>query len=86
MTLVDHYIALLLTICIESGLLEVSGRISLDHGGLMDLVQALIAVIEDGNSTLNRKATLLLGEVLQMANRILPLQFAAQLQVRPALR
>lgn len=52
----------------------------------MDLVQALIAVIEDGNSTLNRKATLLLGEVLQMANRILPLQFAAQLQVRPALR
>ncbi|OWZ28826.1 sterility protein Ste20 [Cryptococcus neoformans c8] len=68
LTLVDHYIALLLTICIESGLLE-----------------ALIAVIEEGNSTLNRKATLLLGEVLQMANRILPLQFAAQLQSLPRL-
>nr|KIR45878.1 sterility protein Ste20 [Cryptococcus bacillisporus CA1280] len=68
LTLVDHYIALLLTICIESGLLE-----------------ALIAVIEEGNSTLNRKATLLLGEVLQMANRVLPLQFAAQLQSLPRL-
>lgn len=38
LTLVDHYIALLLTICIESGLLEVSGWISLDCGGLMDLL------------------------------------------------
>ncbi|ODO05811.1 hypothetical protein I350_04872 [Cryptococcus amylolentus CBS 6273] len=65
LTLVDHFVAMLLTICIESGLLE-----------------ALIAVIEEGNSTLNRKATLLLGEVLQMANRVLPMQFAAQLQAR----
>ncbi|WVQ77136.1 hypothetical protein IAR50_006819 [Cryptococcus sp. DSM 104548] len=68
LTLVDHFVAMLLTICIESGLLE-----------------ALIAVIEEGNSTLNRKATLLLGEVLQMANRVLPMQFAAQLQSLPQL-
>ncbi|WVO18166.1 hypothetical protein L204_105869 [Cryptococcus depauperatus] len=68
LTLVDHYVALLLTICIESGLLE-----------------ALIAVIEEDNTSLNRKATLLLGEVLQMANRMLPLQFAAQLQSLPRL-
>ncbi|WVQ86186.1 hypothetical protein IAT38_008354 [Cryptococcus sp. DSM 104549] len=68
LTLVDHYVALVLSICIEAGLLE-----------------ALIAVIEDGNTTLNRKATLLLGEVLQMANRTLPLEFAAQLQSLPRL-
>ena len=44
-------------------------------------VQSLIALIEEDLGTLNRKATLLLGEVLQMGNRILPLQFAAKLQV-----
>lgn len=44
-------------------------------------IEALVAMIEDAMTTLTRKATLLLGEVLQMTNRILPLQFAAQLQV-----
>ncbi|WRT70894.1 uncharacterized protein IL334_007893 [Kwoniella shivajii] len=68
LTLVDHYVALLLSIFLEAGLLE-----------------ALVAVIEEDNSTLNRKATLLLGEVLQMANRVLPLKFAAQLQSLPQL-
>jgi hypothetical protein len=32
-------------------------------------------------STLARKATLLLGEVLQAANRLLPLHHAARIQV-----
>lgn len=32
-------------------------------------------------STLARKATLLLGEVLQAANRLLPLSHAARIQV-----
>jgi rapamycin-insensitive companion of mTOR len=35
------------------------------------------------NTSLSRKATLLLGEVLRLANRILPLQYAAQLQSLP---
>ncbi|WVQ95387.1 hypothetical protein IAU59_002484 [Kwoniella sp. CBS 9459] len=68
LTLVDHFVALLLSIFIEAG-----------------LVEALIAVIEEDDGTLNRKATLLLGEILQMANRVLPLKFAAQLQSLPRL-
>ncbi|WWC92493.1 uncharacterized protein L201_007452 [Kwoniella dendrophila CBS 6074] len=68
MTIVDHFLALLLCIYLEAGLLE-----------------ALVAVIEEDNGTLNRKATLLLGEILQMANRTLPLKFAAQLQSLPQL-
>ncbi|WVF67846.1 hypothetical protein IAT40_002607 [Kwoniella sp. CBS 6097] len=68
LTLVDHFVALLLSIFLEAG-----------------LVEALIAVIEEDDGTLNRKATLLLGEVLQMANRVLPLKFAAQLQSLPRL-
>ncbi|CAD6567983.1 MAG: hypothetical protein TREMPRED_004194 [Tremellales sp. Tagirdzhanova-0007] len=44
------------------------------------LLESLVSLIEDPNSELNRKATLLLGEILQMANRVLPLQYAAQLQ------
>lgn len=32
-------------------------------------------------SNLSRKATLLMAEVLQMANRVLPLSIAAQIQV-----
>lgn len=35
-------------------------------------------------SNLSRKATLLMAEVLQMANRVLPLSVAADLQVRRA--
>ncbi|KAK6906421.1 hypothetical protein I203_100406 [Kwoniella mangroviensis CBS 8507] len=68
LTLVDHFVALLLTVFLEAGLLE-----------------ALLAVIEEDSGLLNRKATLLLGEILQMANRVLPLRFAAQLQSLPQL-
>lgn len=64
LNVVDHFVALLLAILIESG-----------------LIGALVAIIEDPKeATLSRKATLLLGEVLQLSNRILPLQYAAQLQ------
>ncbi|WVR08773.1 hypothetical protein IAU60_005831 [Kwoniella sp. DSM 27419] len=68
LTLVDHFVALLLSIFLESG-----------------LVEALVSVIEEENGPVNRKATLLLGEVLQMANKVLPLKFAAQLQSLPRL-
>ena len=64
LTLVDQFIAFLLAVYIEGGLLE-----------------GLVTIIEDAKGSLGRKATLLLGEVLQMSNRILPLQYAAQLQV-----
>lgn len=46
------------------------------------IYQALTTLIEE-NTPLSRKATLLLGEVLRLANRILPLQYAAQLQSLP---
>jgi len=63
LNLVDQYIALLLAIYLEAGLLE-----------------ALVTLIEDVNGTLGRKATLLIGEVLQLANRLLPLEYAARIQ------
>lgn len=44
-------------------------------------MQALVSLIGENVSALNRKATLLLGEILQKASRILPLQYAAQVQV-----
>lgn len=43
--------------------------------------QALVDLIDENISALNRKATLLLGEILRKANTILPLQYAAQIQV-----
>lgn len=44
--------------------------------------KALTTLIEE-NSPISRKATLLLGEVLRLSNRILPLGYAAQLQSLP---
>ncbi len=42
------------------------------------------ATVEEGpsGSNLARKATLLLAEILQLANRVLPLSVAAKIQVR----
>jgi rapamycin-insensitive companion of mTOR len=48
-------------------------------------MQSLVVLIEEKSGTVNRKAILLLGELLQMANRILPMQYAAQLQVSSRL-
>jgi large subunit ribosomal protein L17e len=36
-------------------------------------------------TNLSRKATLLMAEILSMANRVLPLSLAAQIQVSPLL-
>ena len=49
------------------------------------LLEALVATIEVESGPLGRRATLLLGETLQMANRTLPLQYASQLQALPRL-
>jgi hypothetical protein len=44
------------------------------------LEQALIALVEENQSLLMRKATLLISEILQMSNRLLPAQYAARIQ------
>lgn len=68
-SLVDHYVAVMLAVLLHSG-----------------LVPALLHAEEDAlNLTLKRKTTLLLGEVLKMANELLPPSWSAELQVLPDL-
>lgn len=66
---VDHYTALLLAVLISS-----------------DLLQALLQVTRDtDNSTLKRKTTLLIGEVLKLASNLLPSTWSSDLQLLPDL-
>lgn len=68
-SLVDHYVAVMLAVLLHSG-----------------LVPALLHAEEESlNMTLKRKTTLLLGEVLKMANELLPPAWSAELQVLPDL-
>jgi len=48
------------------------------------LLQALTAMLEESTTgtNLSRKATLLVAEILQLANRVLPLNVAAKIQVK----
>ncbi|KAG6916446.1 hypothetical protein DXG01_006774 [Tephrocybe rancida] len=66
--LTDQYLALLVLVLTHAGLCE-----------------ALSGMLEESitGSNLTRKATLLLAEVLQMANRVLPLSMAAKIQAIP---
>ncbi|KAG6854116.1 hypothetical protein C0991_010280 [Blastosporella zonata] len=66
--LTDQYLALLVLVLTHTGLCE-----------------ALSCMLEESvtGSNLTRKATLLLAEVLQMANRVLPLSVAARIQTIP---
>ncbi|KAH8114744.1 Rapamycin-insensitive companion of mTOR, N-term-domain-containing protein [Phellopilus nigrolimitatus] len=68
--LTDQYISLLMAVLTKAGLLD-----------------ALIAMLEESTlgSSLSRKATLLIGEVLQIANKVLPLGLAAKLQTIPRI-
>ncbi|KAF2500276.1 hypothetical protein BU16DRAFT_556752 [Lophium mytilinum] len=67
--LIDHYIAVVLAVLLHSGLLP-----------------ALLHAEEDALTlALKRKTTLLLGEVLKMANELLPPLWSAELQVLPQL-
>ncbi|CAE6437545.1 unnamed protein product [Rhizoctonia solani] len=70
LNLTHQFISLLLVIFVESGLIE-----------------ALVDILEErGTSTeLPRKATLLLGEIMQLANRVLPSHIAARIQALPRL-
>lgn len=66
--LTDQYIALLLLIFTKAGLLE-----------------ALTSMFQETTtgSNLSRKGTLLMAEVLQLANKVLPLSLAAKIQLVP---
>ncbi|GAP89317.2 putative cytosolic regulator Pianissimo [Rosellinia necatrix] len=66
---VEHYIALLLAIFIRAGLMP----------NLLEVAQHA----ED--PTLKRKATLLIGETLKLASRILPPSWSSELQLLPEL-
>lgn len=69
MNLVDHYTAVVLAVFLNAG-----------------LVPALLSSEEDALTlSLRRKTTLLLGEVLKMANELLPDSWSAELQVLPGL-
>ncbi|KAG1808998.1 Rapamycin-insensitive companion of mTOR, N-term-domain-containing protein [Suillus variegatus] len=66
--LTDQYIALLVLVFADAGLID-----------------ALTAMLEEctTGSNLSRKATLLMAEVMHMANRVLPLGVAAKIQAVP---
>ncbi|KAH7140733.1 Rapamycin-insensitive companion of mTOR, N-term-domain-containing protein [Dactylonectria macrodidyma] len=66
---VEHYTALLLAVFIKSNLLPI----------LLKIVQ------EDENPSLKRKTTLLIGEVLKLASRLLPPAWSAELHLLPDL-
>ncbi|KAI0917225.1 hypothetical protein AcW1_007525 [Taiwanofungus camphoratus] len=68
--LTDQYIALLILVFSRAGLLD-----------------ALTCMLEETpvGSNLSRKATLLMAELLQTANRVLPLSMAAKIQALPAV-
>ncbi|VDC00682.1 unnamed protein product [Peniophora sp. CBMAI 1063] len=66
--LTDQYIALLILVFNKAGLLD-----------------ALAAMFEESTqgSNLSRKATLLMAEILQLSNKVLPLSIAAKVQLIP---
>lgn len=66
---VDHYTALLLAVFIKAGLLQ----------SLLQIAQS------EEDPMLKRKATLLIGEVLKLASRLLPPSWSADLQLLPDL-
>ncbi|KIO29376.1 hypothetical protein M407DRAFT_70503 [Tulasnella calospora MUT 4182] len=65
-----QYIALLLLVFLEAGLLD----------ALVGILES-----EDPTANLTRKVTLLLGEVLHISNRLLPSSMAAEVQSLPSL-
>ena len=66
---VDHYTALLLAVMISSGMMP----------GLLQVTR------DAGNPMLKRKTTLLIGEVLKLASKLLPSSWSSDLQLLPEL-
>ena len=82
--LVDHYTALILAVMLRCDLVKVRTFLIFHLQPLLMQYQALSRLIEDEHHTpLRRKANLLLGEVLSMANRYLPANYSSALQVLP---
>ena len=80
----DQYLALLVLVFTNAGLCDVSYDFVFLNAIFSTVNhEALISMLEESTtgSSLSRKATLLLAEVLQMANRMLPLSVAAKIQV-----
>lgn len=89
----DQLLGLLLVVVSDSGLLDVRCTIHIMHTysrvtktsfAVSFAWQVLVGILEEVDCDPNnwRKATLLLGEILYMSNRSLPLAQAAKLQVR----
>ncbi|KAK8123520.1 HR1 repeat-containing protein [Apiospora kogelbergensis] len=66
---VEHYTALLLAILVKAGMMH----------NLLQIAQ------DNGNPPLKRKTTLLIGEVLKLASRLLPPAWSSELQLLPEL-
>ncbi|KAK8108651.1 cytosolic regulator Pianissimo [Apiospora sp. TS-2023a] len=66
---VEHYTALLLAILVKAGMMP----------NLLQVAQ------DNGNPPLKRKTTLLIGEVLKLASRLLPPEWSSELQLLPEL-
>ena len=84
----DQYIALLISVFVAAGLLDVSGESVLRNPRTVSdewmlSHQALSSMCEECiiGTNLSRKATLLVAEVLHMANKVLSLSAAAKIQV-----
>lgn len=81
----DQYIALLIRVFVAGGLLDVSSSLGILGPIQMKgaIHQALSSMCEECiiGTNLSRKATLLVAEVLHMANKVLSLSAAAKIQV-----
>lgn len=82
--LLEHHIALILMVFIKAGLFEVSW---LGSGKTICVIkrctfsQALVEIIEDQNKAVVIKATVLLGELLDLTCRLLPASYNINTQV-----
>jgi large subunit ribosomal protein L17e len=67
----------------KAGLLEVGLKYLFWFSSLIPRLQALTGMLEETTtgSNLSRKANLLMAEVLQIANQVLPLSMASRIQV-----
>ncbi|KAJ1550519.1 hypothetical protein HK096_006497, partial [Nowakowskiella sp. JEL0078] len=68
MNLVDHYLAMLLIVFLEAG-----------------LIQALVELLSNNDKQMVTTATILIGEIMEMCNRLLPKSHSTNIQSLPTL-
>lgn len=84
--LTDQYISILLAILVECGIVEVrkcfDQQIMWKQSPFLYFIrcQALADLVNHGVSALSRKVNLLLGEVLRLANQVLPSKYCVKVQ------